>query len=238
MIGIIFILLMSWILLYLTEKKSILCLGLIPNFKRIRQLLIGICLTGTLCGASKLFESFLQSSTWELNQAFSADLLFNAMWWDFKSVLTEELIFRGALLFVLIKKIGIQKSALISAILFGAYHWFSQNIFGNPVAMVLIFIATGLMGFVWALAFSKTESIFLPLGLHFGWNVVHNTVFSKGPLGNILLTAKGGEELSDWMSLFNFMTPLLLTPLILLFYLKYFVKPEYKEFSAYKKVNT
>jgi len=82
------------------------------------------------------------------------------------------------------------------------------------------------MGYAWAWAFAKTKSIMLPLGFHLGWNFIHNTIFSKGPLGALVFTSQGGNELSDWTSLVNFTLGLILVPILLLIYLRYFVKEE------------
>ncbi|WP_201770126.1 CPBP family intramembrane glutamic endopeptidase [Mangrovimonas yunxiaonensis] len=127
---------------------------------------------------------------------------------------------------MLIQKIGTKRGVLISAIAFGIYHWFSYGVLGNIMAMILVFIGTGLMGYAWAWAFSKTKSIMLPFGLHLGWNFVYNTIFSKGPLGNLVLISKGENELTDWASLFNFISGLIIVPFIVLLYVKYFVKKE------------
>jgi hypothetical protein len=152
-----------------------------------------------------------------------------------KSVLTEELIFRSALLYILIQKIGSNKSILISAIAFGIYHWFSYGVLGNVMAMILVFIGTGLMGYAWALAFSKTKSIMLPFGLHLGWNFIYNTIFSNGPLGELMLISKGGNELTDWTSLLNFVSGLIIVPILVLIYVKYFVKEETELRTGMKK---
>lgn len=136
------------------------------------------------------------------------------------------MIFRGAVLYILIWKIGANKAILISAIAFGIYHWFSYGVLGNIAAMIFVFIGTGLMGYAWALAFAKTKSIMLPFGLHLGRNFVYNTIFSKGPLGELVLTSRGGTELSDWASLLNFISGLVLVPILVLIYIRYFVKEE------------
>ena len=183
MIGILVALAISWLLLFLIENENILALGFLPILKRLKQFLIGFLITGILCVIVQYLESYLKSSTWILNKDITSGIILKSFWWDFKSVLTEELIFRGALLYILIQKIGSPKSILISAIAFGIYHWFSYGVLGNPMAMILVFIGTGLMGYAWAWAFSKTKSIMLPFGLHLGWNFIYNTIFSNGPLG-------------------------------------------------------
>ena len=226
MIGILVALAISWLLLFLIEKENILALGFLPIVKRLKQFLIGFLITGILCVLVQYLESYLKSSTWVLNENITNKIILKSFWWDFKSVLTEELIFRGALLYILIQKIGSRKSILISAIAFGIYHWFSFGVLGNIMAMILVFIGTGLMGYAWAWAFSKTKSIMLPLGLHLGWNFVHNTIFSKGPLGELVLISKNGIELTDWTSLLNFVSGLVIVPILLLIYVSCFVKKE------------
>ena len=130
-------------------------------------------------------------------------------------------MFRGALLYILIRRLGRNKSVLISACAFGIYHWFSYGIFGNPIPMVLIFLGTGLMGYAWAWAFAKTRSIMLPFGLHLGWNFVHNSIFSKGPLGDLLLISQGEQAMGDWISLLNFFVTMVVVPILILYFVKH-----------------
>lgn len=226
MIGILVAISISWLLLYLFEKKNILALGFLPIVKRLKQFLIGFIITGLLCVLVQYIEAYLKSSVWVLKENITGGIILKSFWWDIKSVFTEELIFRGALLYILIQKIGSRKSILISAIAFGIYHWFSFEVLGNPIAMVLVFIGTGLMGYAWAWAFSKTNSIMLSFGLHLGWNFIFNTVFSKGPLGELVLISKGGNDLTDWASLLNFVTGMIIVPIINILYIRYFVKEE------------
>jgi membrane protease YdiL (CAAX protease family) len=226
MAGIIVILTISWLLLYFVEKKSILSLGITPVVKRLKQFSAGFIITAALCVIVQYSESLMKSSTWIWNENITGKLVVEAFWWDLKSVLTEELIYRGAILHILIQRIGANKGILISAVAFGIYHWFSFGVIGNIMAMVLVFIGTGLMGYAWAWAFAKTKSMMLPFGLHLGWNFVHNTIFSKGPLGELVLISQGGTELSGWMSLFQFVLGLVVVPIVLLVYVKYLVREE------------
>ena len=226
MLGILVAIAISWLLLHFFEKKNILVLGFLPIGKRLKQFLIGFLITGTLCFLNQYLEAFLKSSTWVLNENITGEIILNSFWWDVKSVFTEELIFRGALLYILIQKIDSKKSILISAIAFGIYHWFSYGILGNVMAMLLVFIGTGLMGYAWALAFSKTKSVMLPFGLHLGWNFIYNTIFSKGPLGKLIMISQGGNELTDWTSLLNFISGLVLAPIVVLIYVRFFIKTE------------
>ncbi|MGB0166581.1 MAG: CPBP family intramembrane glutamic endopeptidase, partial [Luteibaculum sp.] len=216
----------SWLLLYLIEKNNILALGFLPIAKRSKQFFIGFIITGLFCALVQVLESHLKSSTWIINSNITSGVILESLWWDIRSVLTEELIFRGALLYILIQRIGSRNGIILSAIAFGIYHWFSFGVLGNLLAMILVFIGTGLMGYALAWAFSKTKSIMLPFGLHLGWNFVHNTVFSKGPLGEIIFIQQDGNELAGWLSLLNFVTGILLAPAIVMLYVGYFVENE------------
>jgi uncharacterized protein len=222
MIGILVALIVSWLLLYLIEKRSLLALGFLPVSTRLKQLGIGFLITATLCIAVEMLQLFLQASTLQRSENIDLTLLLSLFWWDIKSVLTEELIFRGALLYILIQQIGAKKGAIISAATFGIYHWFSFEILGNLFPMLIVFLGTGLMGYAWALAFVKTKSIFLPLGMHLGWNLTFNSIFSNGPLGTGLLTAQGGQPSSDWFSLLG----LWVVPLLVFLIVRYFIPSE------------
>lgn len=238
MIGILVAIAISWLLLYLIEEKNILALGFLPIAKSLKHFLIGFLITAILCVLDQFLEAYLKSTTWILNENITGEIILKSFWWDVKSVLTEELIFRGALLYILIQKIGSRKSILISAISFGIYHWFSYGVLGNPMAMIFVFIGTGLMGYAWAWAFSKTKSIMLPFGLHLGWNFVYNTIFSNGPLGELMLVLKKENELTDWTSLLNFVSGLVIVPILVLIYVKYFVKVETESITGTKKNDT
>jgi len=99
----------------------------------------------------------------------------------------EELIFRGVLLYILIKKIGPTKAVIISAIGFGIYHWYSHEVMGNPMAMIITFVTTGAMGLVYAYGYAKTFSLYIPIAIHLGWNLVRSVVFSQTVIGDQLL---------------------------------------------------
>ena len=172
-------LLLSWAILWFTERKSILALGFAPVTKRIFQFAIAFIFSALLCASLQLFESLLTHSRWLLNSQITFSQIAGSLRWNFNSVLFEELIFRGALLFIAIKRLGTKRAILLSAICFGIYHWITFGVLGNIVPMVVVFFITGFMGLAWAYAFSKTNSMALPIGFHLGWNFVFNAVFAK-----------------------------------------------------------
>ncbi len=83
------------------------------------------------------------------------------------------------------------------------------------MAMLVVFIVTGFMGYVFAIAYAKTKSLILPFGLHLGWNLVNHNIFSNGPNGVMILEVKEQPEISittQWISfgLYLFVTILTL----------------------------
>ncbi|HYC84114.1 MAG TPA: CPBP family intramembrane glutamic endopeptidase, partial [Chryseosolibacter sp.] len=166
--GIVILLLISALVLYFAERKSLFALGLIPSMRGVGEIAGAFLFVAALCTAVQLIEAFVASAEIRRNQTASNEII-QMFWWDFRSVLTEELVFRGALLIILINRIGIQRAILISASAFGVYHWFSFGIFGNVIPMIFVFIGTGLMGYGFALSFARTQTIWMPTALHLGW---------------------------------------------------------------------
>lgn len=220
MAGIIVELIISWLLLWFICKKHLTVLGFTPTKTRFLNILFGF-LTAAIC-CTIYYTSFkvFANNGWTINEAFTGQKMATSSWWTFTSVLYEELIFRGALLYIAIHKFGTKTACIISAISFGVYHWFSMGALGNPVQMIFIFCMTGIWGFMFAMAFAKTESLYLPIGLHFGWNLVSTVVFSQGPLGNQFLISSGGQKLGGILSSVVFLFQVFVVPLIAYWYLK------------------
>ncbi|WP_423147764.1 lysostaphin resistance A-like protein [Rubrolithibacter danxiaensis] len=188
-------LILSWLALWFFEKKNLSVLGIKPTKTRMMNLFTGFLIASFLCAFNYFLQTVFSGSTWHLNSGFTWKSFFSAAWWTLHSVLYEELIFRGALLYIAIKKLGEKRACLLSAICFGVYHLFSMSVSGW-VPVIYLVAATTLMGFVFALAYTKTNSLYLPVGLHFGWNMLTTVIFSQGPIGNQFLILKAGERFS------------------------------------------
>lgn len=190
MIGPLLILL-SWLLLRI-EGKGLAELGFNAPSLRARQFAVGFCFTATAAAIQQLGFAHAAGTEWIVNPQLTSALPLKSLQWNANSVLYEELLFRGYLLYQAIRLLGARRAVLLDAAAFGIYHWFSFGVLGNPVAMAFVFIFTGMFGMMFALAFSATKSLALPVGLHLGWNLVTNLMFSAGPLGATLLVAAHG----------------------------------------------
>lgn len=239
MIGIVALFILSWIALQIFGKQSLSVLGLLPTKKRTKQFIFAFLFTGMLCALVQSIDFLITHQYWKLNPTYSFMNFLTVFWWNIKSVLFEEFIFRGALLYIIMQKIGEKKGAAFSAICFGIYHWFSYGLFGNFIPMILIFLATGFTGLVWAYAFQKTKSMLLPIGLHLGWNFTLNQIFSKGPLGNqLFIPVKGFDyvQLVGIPSLFHFLLPNIAVPLFTYLFIKFYIcKTQTKSIASTQK---
>jgi len=186
MAGIIVQLALSWLLIWLFEKGNLSVLGLMPTRKRLIHFTVFFLVTAALCASGFFLKMLIAQQQWQLNPHFDVHTIINGMWFNIKSVLFEELIFRGVLFYMLIRKLGATKAIIISAVAFGIYHWFSHELFGNPGAMVTEFIITGAMGVVLAYGYTKTWSLYIPIAIHLGWGIVQQVIFSDGPIGQQL----------------------------------------------------
>ena len=186
MLGLLVQLIVSWLLLWFIEKTDLRVFGFNPTKQRLLDFAFFFIITAMFCTCGFVLRMFY-SERWDLNPNLSVGLIAEGTWWNIKSVLFEELIFRGALLYILIKRIGSTKAILISAIAFGIYHWFSFGIFGDINRMIQVFFITGLMGVVLAYGYSKSLSLYIPIAIHLGWNWVSSVVFSDTSIGKQIL---------------------------------------------------
>jgi uncharacterized protein len=206
MAGLLVELIISFILLKLVERKNLSVLGWQPSTIRYKQFLTGLVMAILLAACFHLIRSLLTGNTWKFNNTYTWSAFFNAFWWMLRSVLFEELIFRGALFYIALKRLGPTKGLWLSTIAFGIYHWFSYGAIGQPVQMIFIFLITAAAGWMFAYAFLKTNSLYLPIGLHLGWNCVGSILFSGGSIGNhILIPIKNTSFQQNDLLVFLFM---------------------------------
>jgi membrane protease YdiL (CAAX protease family) len=96
--------------------------------------------------------------------------------------LIEELVFRAFLLggLVALLRRGWALPLVISAAVFGAAHAVNEN------ATILGVIGATIGGFVYGTAYIATERIWLPFGLHFGWNYAEGPIFGFAISGGVV----------------------------------------------------
>jgi hypothetical protein len=201
MIGII-LLFISWIILRF-RKEGLTALGFNHPKQRTLEFSLGFFVAATFATMQFVATAYFANFSWVLNPNITALEVAQSFRWNINSVLYEDLLFRGVLLYLAIKVMGPKFAIALSAISFGIYHWFSYEVLGMLIPMIYVFLLTATFGAVMAYAFYKTKSIFLPIALHFGWNLVNIMLFSNGPLKSQILipTSKEVVVLSTQQSL-------------------------------------
>jgi len=94
------------------------------------------------------------------------------------SAVGEEIVFRGVVYRRLEERLGTAIALLVSAVLFGLVH--AGNTGANWVSTLAIALESGVL---LALAYAATRSLWLPIGLHFGWNFTEGGIFGAAVSG-------------------------------------------------------
>jgi len=226
MLGLLVIIVVSWVLLRVIEKKNIEVLGIIPNKQRIIQFIIGFAFVALICLLSIYIESFVLNVEWQMNESINYTDILNSFYYHVRSALTEDLVFRGAILYILIIRLGAKWGILISALCFGVYHVFSYGMIGNSIISILyVILVTGFVGYVWAYTFHKTKSILMGLGFHIAYNFLMAMFYESPPVGELIFQEVSKTALRDWdWLLYNLpkgLFPSIITLVFVNLYLKY-----------------
>ncbi|MEU6232177.1 type II CAAX endopeptidase family protein [Kitasatospora sp. NPDC047058] len=95
------------------------------------------------------------------------------------AAVTEELMFRGLLFRLVERGLGTYLALALSGTAFGAAHLLNKD--ATLLGAVAIAIEAGGM---LAAAYAATRSLWLPIGLHFGWNFAESGIFGTEVSGN------------------------------------------------------
>ena len=157
MLGILIQFALSYLIIYWKERGDLSFMGLKLNKQRALFFLLFFILAGLCSSIHFLLRMYFADERWMINPVLNVNIILNGCWYNLKSVLYEELIFRGVIFYLLIKSLGNKKAILISAAIFGVYHWFSYEVLNNPVQMLIIFLITGMAGVIYGYAYIKTN---------------------------------------------------------------------------------
>lgn len=106
----------------------------------------------------------------------------------------EELIFRGSIFRIAEERLGTAAALVISAVLFGLMH--GANAGATPVSTAAIALEAGVL---LGIAYTASRSLWLTIGLHFGWNFTEGGIFgttvSGGQTHGLIDTALAGPPL-------------------------------------------
>jgi len=219
--------LISWLIIWLFQKKDLSVLGLTLTKERIKYFAILFLASAILYTTTFLLRMYFAKEVYVLAEPLAIDSIFLETWYQFRTVLTEELICRGALLYILIKKIGQAKGIIITSVFFAVLHWVNAGVWGNLAQMTILFTFTFAMGLLLAFSYAKTFSIIYPFAIHFGWNLMQNYIFPDTATGNhiFILVAPPPEVTISYLALFT----MLLLPKISVLIVNYFIIKKHRQ---------
>ena len=159
------------------DRRSIVSLGLKTDLRALWDLLVGIGIAAAMMAFIYALEwafgwlSF-EGFAWQ-NQSMDAVLIgtlemlliFVLVGWE------EELLSRGYQLQNLAAGINLTWGVILSSLIFALMH------LGNPNVSVMAVLGLIAAGFFLAFGYLRTRQLWLPIGLHIGWNFFEGTVF-------------------------------------------------------------
>lgn len=118
MLQLIGLLAISWLIIWLFEKGNLSVLGLLPTKERMKFFIILFIASSVFSASTFLLKMYFAKETYTISQSLSFKTFLVEVWHQFRTVFTEELLCRGAILYVLIRKIGKSKAIVISSAFF------------------------------------------------------------------------------------------------------------------------
>lgn len=107
----------------------------------------------------------------------------------------EEILFRGYCFQAVLKGTNVTFTIVVSSIIFSGMHIMNPNIQFIPLINIV------LAGVWFGFAYIRTKQLWLPIGLHIGWNFAQGTLFGfpvSGILGNSIFVSVDLRQ--NWIS--------------------------------------
>jgi membrane protease YdiL (CAAX protease family) len=193
------ILLASWIARRVLDHRTFRSLGLNVNRHMPADLAVGFVLPGLLLGLIYVFElamGWIHFEGWAWSTSSSAEVAYSllATLGAFITVgISEEVLSRGYHLQNMAEAMNPRWAVFLSSALFAILH------LPNPHAGIEAFVGVLASGYFLAFAWQRTRNLWLPIGLHIGWNFFEGTIFgfpvSGMPGFNLIQQSVSGPEI-------------------------------------------
>lgn len=182
-----FLLLVTWICVRL-RREPLSSIGFVLDARWARELGVGAVLG--LASAALVVAMIWTGGgvRLEFDPARSLAALAQGAWVFVFVALFEETLFRGFVFQRLVAGTSAWFALLVSGLVFATSHWGNPDMHGATLAWATLelFLGAVLLGLAWL----RTRSLALPIGLHFGWNWA---------LGNVLGFDVSGFAQAGWL---------------------------------------
>lgn len=171
----------SWICLRF-EWEGLPSIGFQFGRPWLRELVLGTLGGFSLMATTAAVVFALGGFHWSRTPGVGVGTLFKGAWLYLAVAFAEETGFRGYAFQRALQGLGTASALTLFALFFALVHWGNPGMSGATRiwATVNIALAAVLLG----LAYLRTGSLALPIGIHLGWNWTQGTLFGFGVSGN------------------------------------------------------
>jgi membrane protease YdiL (CAAX protease family) len=180
-VSFLLLLLVTWICIKI-RKESLSDVGFGLNSRWFKHFF-----GGTIAGITMMFATValvysVGGVSFELDPQRSLQVLSYGFYLFLLGSLFEEILHRGFIFQRLIDGIGVWGAQLLIASLFTFGHWGNPGMEGSTqiFSSIDLFLGSIILG----LAYIKTRSLALPIGIHLGWNWMQGNVLGFGVTGH------------------------------------------------------
>jgi membrane protease YdiL (CAAX protease family) len=167
-----FLLMVTWVCMRL-RRQPLSGVGLRFDATWLRQVLCGIAFGSAQMLAVAALIYAAGGASFSLDPAGGFATLASGAWAFAWAAVLEELLFRGFVFQRLVDGIGASAALLLMGALFAVGHWGNPGMQGATEVWASIDLALG--GILLGLAYLRTGSLALPIGIHFGWNWIQGS---------------------------------------------------------------
>ncbi|SFK93403.1 CPBP family intramembrane glutamic endopeptidase [Lysobacter sp. cf310] len=162
-----FLLLVTWICVRL-RREPLSSIGFVLNGRWARELGVGSFLGLATAVLAVAMIWAVGGVRLQLDPARSLGLLAYGAYIFLFVALFEETLFRGFVFQRLIAGVGVWGAQLVLGLAFASSHWGNPDMQGSTLvwATIELFLGAILLG----LAYLRTRSLAMPVGIHLGWN--------------------------------------------------------------------
>lgn len=159
------------------DQRSFRSLGLTWNLQARKDIIIGIAIAGIIMGLIFIVEwafGWLEIKSFAWDSSTAPQILVGLGSWAVIFVLVgwyEELYLRGYVLQNLADGLNLPAAVFLSSVFFSAAHL--SNPGASPASIIGIIAA----GIFLAYGYVRTRQLWMPIGLHIGWNFFEGPVF-------------------------------------------------------------
>ena len=164
------------------RREPLSSVGLKFNRKWLKHFSIGTLLGGAAIALTAGLIVLIGGVSFSLNAEANVNLLAYGLYLFLIGSFLEELLHRGFIFQRLIDGIGEWPAQLLIASLFAFGHWGNPGMEGSTmlISSLDLFLGSLILG----LAYIRTKSLALPIGLHLGWNWFQGNVLGFGVSGH------------------------------------------------------